>query len=68
MLKITARGKPRRLKSELSLLDLLKEMKLDKRLLLIRVNGNIIQKPNWAETRIHNKDSIDIEHVIHAGG
>jgi thiamine biosynthesis protein ThiS len=68
MVEITVNGTARQLEGSSTLLDLLKGMKMEKRLLLIRLNGSIISRTKWSETTIRDKDSIDIEHVIQAGG
>jgi thiamine biosynthesis protein ThiS len=65
---VTVNGTERALVCGWSVLDLLQEMHLHRRLLLIRINGRLIQKPDWASVRLQPDDTIDIEHVIHGGG
>ena len=65
---IWVNGTPKQLEGNPTVLDLLREMKMEKRLLLVRLNGNIVSKPNWTETGIRDEDNIDIEHIIQAGG
>jgi thiamine biosynthesis protein ThiS len=68
MLEIIVNGNAKQIEHSSTLVDLLKGMKMEKRLLLVRLNGSIFSKPEWAETRIRDKDTVDIEHIIQAGG
>ena len=67
MAKIQLNGKRITIKSKISILDLLKKYKLDKKRIAIELNGNIIQKINFKKRLLKNNDKMEIVHFIGGG-
>ncbi len=67
MAKIQLNGKKISLKQKLSIFDLLKKYKLDKKKVAIELNGLIINKINYKKKIIKNNDKIEVVHFIGGG-
>ncbi len=67
MAKIQLNGKKIAIKSNISLLALLKKYKLNKKSIAVEHNGTIIPKTNYSKKFIKNKDKIEIVHFIGGG-
>ena len=67
MAKIQLNGKKVVIKSNLSLLDLLKKYKLNNTRVAIEYNGIIIPKVNYKKKNLKNNDKVEIVHFIGGG-
>jgi sulfur carrier protein len=67
MAKIQLNGKKVVIKSNYSLLDLLKKYKLVNKKVAIEHNGVIIPKVNFKKKNLKNNDKIEIVHFIGGG-
>ena len=67
MAKIQLNGKKVEIKSNLSILDLLKKYKLTNKKVAIEHNGIIVQKVNYSKKYLKNNDKIEIVHFIGGG-
>ena len=67
MAKIQLNGKKVEIKSNLSILDLLKKYKLTNKKVAIEHNGIIVQKVNYTKKYLKNNDKIEIVHFIGGG-
>jgi sulfur carrier protein len=67
MAKIQLNGKKVVIKSNYSLLDLLKKYKLVNKKVAIEYNGVIIPKVNFKKKILKNNDKIEIVHFIGGG-
>ena len=67
MAKIQLNGKKISIKSNFSLLDLLKKYKLDNKKVAIEHNGTIIPKINYKKKYLKNNDKVEIVHFIGGG-
>jgi len=67
MAKIQLNGKKVLIKSNFSLLDLLKKYKLINKKVAIEHNGIIIQKVNYKKKYLKNNDKVEIVHFIGGG-
>ena len=67
MAKIQLNGKKISIKSNFSILDLLKKYKLVKKKIAIEHNGKIITKNNYKKKYLKNNDKIEIVHFIGGG-
>ncbi len=67
MAKIQLNGKEIRIKTNFTLLDLLKKYKLNNKKIAIEHNGTIISKSNFNKKYLKNKDKIEIVHFIGGG-
>tara|TARA_B100000886_G_scaffold319610_1_gene260494 strand:+ start:3365 stop:3568 length:204 start_codon:yes stop_codon:yes gene_type:complete len=67
MAKIQLNGKKISIKTNISILDLLKKYKLSNKKVAIEINGKIIQKKNLKNKFLKNRDKIEIVHFIGGG-
>ena len=67
MAKIQLNGKKVTIKSEFSLLDLLKRYNLNNKKVAIEYNGSIIPKANYKKKKLKNNDKVEIVHFIGGG-
>ena len=67
MAKIQLNGKKITIKSNSSILDLLKKYKLNNKKLAIEHNGTIVQKTNFKKKFLRNNDKLEIVHFIGGG-
>ena len=67
MAKIQLNGKNISIKSNFSILDLLKKYKLINKKIVIEHNGIIISKTNYKKKYLKNNDKVEIVHFIGGG-
>jgi sulfur carrier protein len=67
MAKIQLNGKKITLNQKLSVFDLLKKYKLNKKKVAIELNGSIIAKINYKKEIIKNNDKVEVVHFIGGG-
>ena len=67
MAKIQLNGKKVVIKTNTTLLDLLKKYKLTKKKVAVEYNGIIIQKANFKKKNLKNNDKIEIVQFIGGG-
>ncbi len=67
MAKIQLNGKKVVIKTNYSILDLLKKYKLTNKKVAIEYNGAIIPRSNYKKKYLKNKDKIEIVHFIGGG-
>ena len=67
MAKIQLNGQKISIKSNLSVLDLLKKYKINVKKIAIELNGVILQKSIYKKKFLKNKDKIEIVHFIGGG-
>ena len=67
MAKIQLNGKKVTIKSNYSIIDLLKKYKLSNKKVAIELNGVIIHKENFRKKNLKNNDKIEIVHFIGGG-
>ena len=67
MAKIQLNGKKVVIKSNYSILDLLKKYNLSNKKVAIEHNGTIVQKVNYRKKYLKNNDKVEIVHFIGGG-
>ena len=67
MAKIQLNGKKITIKTNISILELLKKYKLNNKKIAVEYNGTIIQKINYKKKFLKNKDKLEIVHFIGGG-
>ena len=67
MAKIQLNGKKISIKQKISVFDLLKKHKLDKKKVAVELNGMILAKQLYGKKKIKNNDKIEIVHFIGGG-
>ena len=65
--KIQLNGRKISIKQKISVLDLLKRYKLDKKKVAIELNGKIISKNSYENKLVKNNDKFEIVHFIGGG-
>lgn len=64
---ITVNGKPRKLESRCTLLDLLKEHDVNPVVVAIEHNGEIVKRDTYGEVVLTDGDIIEIVHMVGGG-
>ena len=67
MAKIQLNGKKIVIRQKITVFDLLKKYKLDKKKVAIELNGEIITKQSFKKKLLINNDKIEIVHFIGGG-
>ena len=67
MAKIQLNGKKVLIKQKLSIINLLKKHKLNKKNVAVEINGKIISKQKYKNKIVKNNDKIEIVHFIGGG-
>ena len=66
-LEIMVNGEPRRLPGPTTASDLLQQLGLDPRLVVVELNRKIIRRPQLAETTLSNGDAVELVHFVGGG-
>ncbi len=64
---VTVNGEPREIASEASLLDLLRSLELDPRVVVVEHNRQIVRRPALGETPLHEGDRVELVHFVGGG-
>ncbi len=67
MAKIQLNGKKITIASNFTILDLIKKYKLSEKKIAIEYNGAILQKNNYKNKYLKDKDKVEIVHFIGGG-
>ncbi|MEX2158751.1 MAG: glycine oxidase ThiO [Dehalococcoidia bacterium] len=67
MISLTINGKPRTFEHELSVLELLRALAIDARLVAVAINGEVVPKKQHAETSVHDGDLVEIVRMVGGG-
>jgi thiamine biosynthesis protein ThiS len=66
-LQVVVNGEERRIAGPASLLDLLSQLGLDPRTVVVELNREIVRRPRLAETPLAEGDSIELVHFVGGG-
>lgn len=66
-LTIKTNGEEREIASGSSLLDLLKELDLDPRFVVVELNRNIVKRSALAENALSDGDEVELVHFVGGG-
>jgi thiamine biosynthesis protein ThiS len=66
-LAVTINGEPRRLPGPATLLDLLAQLGLDPRTVVVELNRKIVRRPQLGETTLAEGDTIELVHFVGGG-
>lgn len=64
---LTINGAPRPIHSAATVAELLSELELDPRAVVVELNRIIIRRPELAETRVNDGDVVEIVHFVGGG-
>jgi len=64
---LTVNGKPRRIAGPATLADLLAQLRLDPRLVVVELNHAIVRRPRLGEVALQDGDVVELVHFV-AGG
>jgi thiamine biosynthesis protein ThiS len=66
-LQVVVNGEPRDIVGPATLLDLLAQLGLDPRTLVVELNREIVRRPRLAETTLAQGDMIELVHFVGGG-
>lgn len=66
-LTLTLNGEPKRVTGAATLADLLGQLGLDPRAVVVELNRNIVRRPQLAGTRLQDGDSVELVHFVGGG-
>ena len=66
-LEIMVNGEPRQLAAPATLDDLLRELDLDPRMVVVELNREIVRRPRLAGTALADGDSVELVHFVGGG-
>jgi thiamine biosynthesis protein ThiS len=66
-LGVTVNGEPRHLLGPATLLDLLAQLGLDPRTVVVELNREIVRRPRLGETTLADGDTIELVHFVGGG-
>ena len=67
MITLTVNGKERRLPGETDLLDYLKSLDIDARLVAVAYNGEVVPRKHYGEVRLRQGDTVEIVRMVGGG-
>ncbi|HSR90120.1 MAG TPA: sulfur carrier protein ThiS [Gemmatimonadales bacterium] len=66
-LTLTVNGEPRAIEGPATLADLLHQLDLDARMVVVELNREIVRRPRLADTGLQNGDSVELVHFVGGG-
>jgi thiamine biosynthesis protein ThiS len=66
-LRVVVNGEDRRIAAPASLLDLLGQLGLDPRTVVVELNREIVRRPRLADTPVAEGDTIELVHFVGGG-
>jgi thiamine biosynthesis protein ThiS len=66
-LEIMVNGDPRRLPGPASVADLLRQLGLDARTVVVELNREIVRRPRLDETALADGDTVELVHFVGGG-
>ncbi|HEY7026715.1 MAG TPA: sulfur carrier protein ThiS [Gemmatimonadales bacterium] len=66
-LTLTVNGDPRVITGPATLADLLRQLDLDARMVVVELNREIVRRPRLAEIEVQNGDSVELVHFVGGG-
>ncbi len=67
MNQITVNGNPLPWREGMTVRDVLTDMNYTFRMLVIKIDGNLVKKADWDETKVPNGSDISVYHLISGG-
>lgn len=66
-LSVLVNGEPRAVQAPATLADLLEQLSLDPRQVVVELNREIVRRPRLAETPLHEGDAVELVHFVGGG-
>ena len=66
-LQIVVNGEPRRVPAPATVADLLRELDLDPRTVVVELNRQIVRRPRLADTALADGDAVELVHFVGGG-
>jgi sulfur carrier protein len=66
-MKLVINGEQREVEDAKNVLELLQVFKIDHKILVVELNREIIERDSYAQTPLHEGDSIEIVHFVGGG-
>ena len=64
---VVINGEPRRITAGVTLLELLKELELDPRAVVVEHNRHIVRRPGLGDVTVSDGDAIELVHFVGGG-
>jgi thiamine biosynthesis protein ThiS len=66
-IQLTVNGESKRIRGSATLEDLLEELELDARAVVVELNRRIVRRPELGHTRLQNGDAVELVHFVGGG-
>jgi thiamine biosynthesis protein ThiS len=66
-ISLTLNGKPKELPSELTIAALLEALNIDRRLVAVAHNGDVIPRDRYDDVRLNDGDSVEVVRMVGGG-
>jgi thiamine biosynthesis protein ThiS len=66
-LALTINGERREVPAPATLLDLLRHLELDPRMVVVEHNQAIVRRPSLGDVRLHDGDQVELVHFVGGG-
>jgi sulfur carrier protein len=66
-MKIVVNGKELDVKEDITVLELLNELKIKDKVMAVAINMNIVKKDKWDIYKISNADKVELLHFVGGG-
>jgi sulfur carrier protein len=67
MINIVVNGKDFTFNKQITILDLLKELKIEDKVMAVAIDMEIVKKDKWQETKVENGNKIEFLHFVGGG-
>jgi thiamine biosynthesis protein ThiS len=67
MITVTVNGKPRELKSPLSVTAFLKALDINARQVAVALNGEVVPRSEWARVSVNEGDMVEVVRAVGGG-
>jgi len=67
MINIVVNGKDFTFNKQITILDLLKELKIEDKVMAVAIDMEIVKKEKWQETKVKNGNKIEFLHFVGGG-
>ena len=66
-MNVVVNGKELEIKDNITIQELLKELKIEQKVMAVAVNMEIVKKDKWSEHKINENDKLELLHFVGGG-
>ena len=66
-MNVVVNGKELEIKDNITIQELLKELKIEQKVMAVAVNMEIVKKDKWSEHKIKENDKLELLHFVGGG-